>query len=481
MYIDIWLTNAMDEMERINRLIPIKYQNDYILFWRPQKVGSSTILSILLSHGFRYNLPPRPKICGNAFCNKIMRCADFYLRENNSESAMIFKDAIKQYRYRAPCTNFNERGQLHYSVNHEICFLNADLIQDNLQCAFQYQNIGTMKQWELSKPNPPKTFNSFEILALRDPLERLISSYYFYGEHTLMMAETNPSLNLSLTYRLGDRQRTAQPIYLKRYNYLYHGDETTPPDTQIADKFVEVFPIFPSLLPGPSFTWSAFAANPSDATRIVASDRIMSIVIERLDESLVVLSYYMKWSLADVVVTLHRKTSSRHPKSKHWPETSIQNLRNKLIDSGEYDVYNAATNKLNERIQDLEKLGINLKNEIHRLNQLRNHSTELCLRSSYRDFYRRYIESHDVPKHPLRIKLRDADDKYTLGGHAFSFVGELLLSSDVCGSCEAHLMILVLDRKIKYEGDLDTLSIQNIDARLLQNNLDFTNCPVGFQ
>ena len=32
-----------------------------IMFWRPQKVGSSTILSILVSYGFRYNAIPRRK------------------------------------------------------------------------------------------------------------------------------------------------------------------------------------------------------------------------------------------------------------------------------------------------------------------------------------------------------------------------------------------------------------------------------------
>jgi hypothetical protein len=43
--------------------------------------------------------------------------------------------------------------------------------------------------------------------------------------------------------------------------------------------------------------------SPEAAVKIIKTDRMMTIVTERLMESLAVMSHYMGWSLADVVVT----------------------------------------------------------------------------------------------------------------------------------------------------------------------------------
>lgn len=56
-------------------------------------------------------------------------------------------------------------------------------------------------------------------------------------------------------------------------------------------------------MPGPSFTWSLFSNSATDAVNVLRGDRIMTLVTERLDESLVVTAHYMRWSLADVVNT----------------------------------------------------------------------------------------------------------------------------------------------------------------------------------
>lgn len=50
------------ETSHLKNTIPIKYENEYYMFWRPQKVGSSTLLSIFVSMGFRYSNIPRPNI-----------------------------------------------------------------------------------------------------------------------------------------------------------------------------------------------------------------------------------------------------------------------------------------------------------------------------------------------------------------------------------------------------------------------------------
>ena len=48
------------EIRRLNNLKPLLNSSN-IMFWRPQKVGSSTILSLLVSFGFRFNYLPRRK------------------------------------------------------------------------------------------------------------------------------------------------------------------------------------------------------------------------------------------------------------------------------------------------------------------------------------------------------------------------------------------------------------------------------------
>ena len=48
------------EIHRLNSLKPLKKASN-IMFWRPQKVGSSTLLSLLVSYGYRFNMIPRRK------------------------------------------------------------------------------------------------------------------------------------------------------------------------------------------------------------------------------------------------------------------------------------------------------------------------------------------------------------------------------------------------------------------------------------
>lgn len=122
---------------------------------------------------------------------------------------------------------------------------------------------------------------------------------------------------------------------------------------------------------------SAFANTPNDAVKIISSDRIMTIITERLDESLVVASHYLGWSLADVVVTVHRKALSAHPKHTSWPKEAIATLQQTLIQYGEYDLYNAAAKKLNERILKLNENGVNVNNEVQILQNLRKRVTEV--------------------------------------------------------------------------------------------------------
>ena len=49
---------AESEVVRLQGLRALK-DVENLMFWRPQKVGSSSLLSLLVSFGYRYNLLPR--------------------------------------------------------------------------------------------------------------------------------------------------------------------------------------------------------------------------------------------------------------------------------------------------------------------------------------------------------------------------------------------------------------------------------------
>jgi hypothetical protein len=95
-----------------------------------------------------------------------------------------------------------------------------------------------------------------------------------------------------------------RPIQAQRF--MYHGTETSPPPEDIALAYARRLPLTKGL-PGPSYTWSAFAANPDDAVSVMRTGRIVPLVTERMDESLVVAAHHLGWSLADVVVVVPRK------------------------------------------------------------------------------------------------------------------------------------------------------------------------------
>lgn len=103
----------------------------------------------------------------------------------------------------------------------------------------------------------------------------------------------------------------------------------------------------------------------------------MTIVTERLDESLLVASHYLGWSIADVVVTAPRKALSTHPKHTEWPAKAVLTMKRKLSEQNEYEVYDAANLKLNSRIKDLKFQGVNFTEELRTLNVLKERVTKV--------------------------------------------------------------------------------------------------------
>ena len=108
----------------------------------------------------------------------------------------------------------------------------------------------------------------------------------------------------------------------------------------------------------------------------------MTIVTERLDESLVVASHYFGWSIADVVVTVHRKALSKHPKHTEWPTIAVRTIEQKLSEQNEYEVYSAANMKLNSRIKDLKLQGVNFTDEVRILKVLKERVTKVRVENS---------------------------------------------------------------------------------------------------
>ncbi len=121
----------------------------YIMFWRPQKVGSSTVASMFASFGFRYNLYPRGKSSANGFCRKLARCEIAKL-ENMTSVELNNEKNQNRLMHLEKFANGNGKGQgskkrfdkdvdaslFRMSINHELCNLHNNIIENNLKCGF---------------------------------------------------------------------------------------------------------------------------------------------------------------------------------------------------------------------------------------------------------------------------------------------------------------------------------------------------------
>jgi len=247
---------------------------------------------------------------------------------------------------------------------------------------------------------------------LREPVSRAISVYYFWGElfkmkHAALRQSRGERAQDRGQLRKGQGQGQGHPVRGNEkdsenerrlgelvqlgqslaippvvvgggQHFQYHGDETTAPPLTIAMRYAN-HTVFKRGMPGPSFTWSAFADNVEDAVQAVNSDRICTVVLERLHESLVVASHVLGWSLADMVVTKHRKALSSHPKAEQWPPEAVDMLARQLNapNIGEYRLYNASVAKLDQRLQVLKMIGVDVSGEIETLKALQRRATEV--------------------------------------------------------------------------------------------------------
>lgn len=374
---------TQQETNMLRGLTPLKEQNDYIVFWRPQKVGSSTLLSILMSYAYRYNTINKRKASPNSFCRLIAQCA----LERDDNLTASAKERLSLYSLQKVPGNSNmepkttetikkvEAASLsipyHIVATHELCALENEYIQSQLLCSFQKGATTPSSQ----KSNPLQSVK--QLFLVREPLSRAISIYYFWGELSkLVLSLKSPDRTRRLANEKKKKKGKAKlgstntNLTVEKGMFRYHGVETVVPPLEYALDFAHKFP-YRAGMPGPSFTWSAFSKNIDDAIEHINSDRMLTLVLDRLDESLVVAVHYLNWSIADAVVAMQRKSLSNHPKYPAWPNASIDILKAKLERNGEFRVYEASRQQLDRKIERLKREGIDIDSEVKLLKQLR--------------------------------------------------------------------------------------------------------------
>lgn len=223
--------------------------------------------------------------------------------------------------------------------------------------------------------------------------------------------ESNNIRLLQATMTLGSLQDTS-PVEGGLFHY--HGNENTVPQVSYAMDYVQNLPYMAGM-PGPSYTWSSFTNNAKSAvSRILYPENpqledipwhfpdfhtqnhsssnvaelskgavlpLMTIVWERMAESLVLLRHHLGWSLADVVYIKQRKSLSFHPKAQDWPMNAISFLRNVMERNGEMSVYNASISALNNRIRVLDNVfHVNISEEVRQYQVLRKRVSDICFR-----------------------------------------------------------------------------------------------------
>jgi hypothetical protein len=98
------------------------------------------------------------------------------------------------------------------------------------------------------------------------------------------------------------------------------------------------------------------------------------------------------------------------------------------------------------------------------------------LRDEHLDHYRRFLVTKGLTAEPSNNKLRDVEAKYASGGHVFTFNKELLCSYDICSSCEAHALLLSVQRG--FATSVQTaLPLAELPNKYVRGNVDFINCP----
>jgi len=482
---------VQSEIDMFKSMKPLIDKAPSIMFWRPQKVGSSTIVGILASYGFRFNSLPRYKSSSNHFCKMMRICGENItvppgkmVLYKGVNSDITIGTSRQRNKTKAADRLANEIP-FRISLGHEICNMDSKLMHKKLQCSFN---------------RPVK-----EVLLVREPVARAVSAYYFWGELFKMQyirKHNKPDSIIDVSkVRLGgvrgNDTSTTESLARTTYSgkFTYHGEESTVPPEDLAISFAKNLP-FTTGMPGPSYTWSLFANSLKDALRILQQpERLMTLVTERLDESLVVMMHYLNteyvgtdvvgtradWGLADLVYVTRRKSLSTHPKATKWPASAVRIIDTSLHDKGEFAVFEEANQALDTRISDLTRRGVDIRQQVQTLGQLRERVSEMCFTNEYLNRYKKYLQAEGLQAHQSANKLRDVEDRYSEAGHEFSINREILYSFDVCGNCEAHAILVSLEHDLGSKPSANTIMTATVLKDLSNDHragrLQLQKCP----
>ncbi len=202
--------------------------------------------------------------------------------------------------------------------------------------------------------------------------------YYFWGELFKLARQYGGE---SAGRKKGKKRRNPsqeigklQTGLVKGKLFTYHGNETSVPPVEIAQSYAKSLP-YRVGMPGPSLSWSIFSDSVEESIQYLNTAGVSPMILERLDESLVVLRHYLGWSLADVVVTKPRKALSPHPGWEQWPLEAVKEINRSLLDLKEYEFYSAVNSQLDHRLAELTKRGVDVSAEIAQLQALRGRVT----------------------------------------------------------------------------------------------------------
>lgn len=251
-------------------------------------------------------------------------------------------------------------GPFKISLTHELCgYGRAGSLHADLKCS-----LGS-------------TVDVKQLVIVRDPLSRAVSVYYFWGELFKLRRLQKQSPKGKKSNGQVSQLGAAKTEEIKNGLFWYHGNESSPPPVEFAKRYAEGLP-FSIGMPGPSYSWSVFGDTPSNAVDYLTAGGVSPMVLERLDESLVVLAHHLGWSLADVVVVKPRKALSQHPRANQWPPEAVSVMASRLRDDGEYKFYDAANALLSARVAELRASSVDVDGEIGLLRQLRDRATKVC-------------------------------------------------------------------------------------------------------
>jgi hypothetical protein len=162
-------------------------------------------------------------------------------------------------------------------------------------------------------------------------------------------------------------------------------------------------PMFMRGPPGPTYSSTFWASTTKDSISIMRA-RVFVLILERFDESLVLLRNHVSlhaanvacwvsgrerayhrtiaksqlgWKLADFV-HVKVKRARPHAKASEWPEDAIDKLRSTMFREGEYDMYNAAMDHFERQIEAFPGGEAAVKRELEQLKLMRKHVEKRC-------------------------------------------------------------------------------------------------------